>query len=673
MKRLITLFNPTIIAAVFVVLAHGPVALGQEAAPSGSGDLTELSIEDLMNVTVYGASRFEQKELNAPSAVTVISADEITKYGYRTLADLLRSVRGLYVTYDRNYSYLGVRGFNRPGDTNSRILLLLDGHRLTENIFDSSYLGTDFILDVDLIDRVEIIRGPGSSLYGSNAFFAVVNVITKQPGRVKGKQASAEAGSPYTYKGRVTFGDNFANGLDMMLSGSVLRSKGWPHLYFQEFDDPATNNGVAENKDADRNHSLFTKFLYKDFTLEGAYVSRTKDIPTASYESIFNGPTEQTTDNLGTVDLKYERFLSGGLSVLARANYNRYIYKGTFPLISPAVINRDDTLGEWIGAEVLATKTLWSKHKLSAGSEYRDNLKQNTKNFDENPLNIRSEIRKKSRTYAFFIQDEYTISPTLLVNAGDRYDHYEGFGGTTNPRLALIYSPFARSSFKLIHGSAFRAPNIWETDYADNVTNPNPLLRPERIATEELVYEQQFGKNMMLTVDTYYNKIRDLISEEDDPADPLKSISLNKGEVRAYGAELELEGRYQSGLIWRASFAHQRTKDNQSGRELDNSPRYLGKLNLSLPLLRDSIYGGIETQYSSSAAILDSSRADAYMVTNVTLFTQKMMKGLEASAGIYNIFNESYGQPGFTQHVTHDQDNIQQDGRTYRVKLTYVF
>jgi iron complex outermembrane receptor protein len=112
----------------------------------------------------------------APSSVTIVTSEDIRRYGYRTLAELLRSVRGFYTSYDRSYTSLGVRGFGQPGDYNSRILLLLDGHRLNDNIYDSAMLGTEFILDIDLIERVEISRGPGSSLYGNNAFFAVVKL-----------------------------------------------------------------------------------------------------------------------------------------------------------------------------------------------------------------------------------------------------------------------------------------------------------------------------------------------------------------------------------------------------------------------------------------------------------------------------------------------------------------
>ena len=117
--------------------------------------------------------------MEAPASVTIINKDEIKKYGYRNLADILRSVRGFFVTNDRNYQYLGVRGFNRPGDYNTRILLLVDGHRLNDGLYDQAPIGYDFPVDIDLIDRVEVIRGPSSSIYGTNAFFAVVNVITR--------------------------------------------------------------------------------------------------------------------------------------------------------------------------------------------------------------------------------------------------------------------------------------------------------------------------------------------------------------------------------------------------------------------------------------------------------------------------------------------------------------
>jgi len=165
-------------------------------------DSTQLSLEELMDARiakVVSASRYEQRVTDAPASVTVISADEIRKYGYRTLADIVRSIPGMYVSNDRNYNYLGIRGINRPGDYSSRVLLLIDGHRLNDNIYDTAAIGTEFPLDIDLIDHIEFVRGPGSSLYGSNAFLGIINVFTRQSDDVK-RELSVAAEDNETWK-----------------------------------------------------------------------------------------------------------------------------------------------------------------------------------------------------------------------------------------------------------------------------------------------------------------------------------------------------------------------------------------------------------------------------------------------------------------------------------------
>src|SRR6185436_3680385 len=173
-----------------------------------------------------GASGFKQKVTEAPASITIITSDDIQKYGYRTLADILRNVPGFYVSNDRNYSYLGVRGYGLPGDYNSRITLLVDGHRLNDNIFDAALLGTEFPVDVDLIDRVEVIRGPNSSLYVASAFLGVINIITKRGHDMQNVSVAGEVASYGTYRGRVSYGNKFSNGLEVLVSGSFYDSRG---------------------------------------------------------------------------------------------------------------------------------------------------------------------------------------------------------------------------------------------------------------------------------------------------------------------------------------------------------------------------------------------------------------------------------------------------------------
>ncbi len=177
--------------------------------------------------------------------MSIITADDIKTYGYTTLAEALRSVRGFYVSHLRAYTDLGARGFARPGDYNTRVLLLVDGHRISDNVYSSALIGAEFPISVDLIDRIEVIRGPSSSLYGTNAFFGVVNVVTKRGSDLNGAELATEVASYGTYRGRVSYGRTFANGLDLLVSASVHDSKGHDKLYFKEFDAPETNNSTS--------------------------------------------------------------------------------------------------------------------------------------------------------------------------------------------------------------------------------------------------------------------------------------------------------------------------------------------------------------------------------------------------------------------------------------------
>jgi iron complex outermembrane receptor protein len=259
-----------LVSVLLLVLCVVPTP-GQQPEPPAQPepDLTKLGLNELTKVqieSVYGASKFEQKVTRAPSSVTIITADEIQKYGYRTLADLLKSVPGFYISYDGQDAFIGVRGVSRPSDYNTLVLVLVDGHRMNENVFDGTYVNGEFPVDIDLIDRVEIIRGPGSSLYGTDAFFAVINIFTKRGRDFKGTEVSLSAGSQESYEGRVSYGQQFKNGLELLLSESFYDSKGNRQLFYPEFNSPATNFGIARDADGSRFHKSFVSASYRDFS-----------------------------------------------------------------------------------------------------------------------------------------------------------------------------------------------------------------------------------------------------------------------------------------------------------------------------------------------------------------------------------------------------------------------
>lgn len=636
-----------------------------EGSPDVLKSLMGMSFDQLLEVRVdkvYGASRYEQKISEAPASVTIVTRDEIKKQGYRTLAEVLRSVRGLYITDDRAYSYLGIRGFGRPSDYNSRVLVMVDGHRLNDNIYDSVLLGQEGVVDVDLIERVEVIRGPSSSIYGDNAFFGVINLFTRPGPSYGGVEVSGEVGGFETYKGRFSFGNKFTNGIELVLSGTWYQSAGEQRLYYREFDSPTSNNGVAEDSDEDRAYRFLGKLAYGDFTLSGAWSERTKTIPTASYGTIFNDGGEVGVDRYVYADLKYERTFASDVTVLGKVYYDNYKYTGDFPYnVAPPgnpmvrVLNRDIAYGEWAGISGQLTMPAGERLKLVFGGDFRGDLRQHQLNYDVSPRAVYVDDETGSWNAGIYAQGELAILTNLLFSGGVRLDYYDTFGRTINPRLSLIYSPWTRTNFKLLYGRAYRAPNVFELYYGS--------LEPETIQTYEVIYEQDLPAHLHFVASGYHYQVDELISET-------LSGFQNADRVNAEGMELELEGHYPAGLRARMSYALQWTENETTGDELSNSPRHLAKGSLIAPLYKDKVFAGLELQYTGGVLTNTRRREDDYVLANVTLFSQNLAPGLEISASVYNLFDARYAHPVSAAHA---QDAIEQSGRSFRVKLTYKF
>lgn len=636
-------------------------------------DLLDMTIEELMEVRikpVTGASRYEQKTTEAPASVSIITADDIQKYGYRSLAEVLQSVRGLYTTNDRNYHYAGVRGFSRPGDYNSRILVLLDGVKLNENIYDSAPVGTDFVCDLDLIERIEIIRGPSYSMYGNNAFLVVINVITKNVDAMKGIEAGAEIGSFGTYQTRLTYGSRFENTGQMMLSGTLFNRDG-QDLYYKEFDTPDQNNGVAENGDRDRSGSLFAKYLWRDVALETSYSKRSKQIPTAPWGITFDDPRNKSWDERAFADLKLDHQFANDLGLVARLTYGYYQYSGNYVFFDEdfgEIINKDEVDGQWLGANFHVTKRI-NKHMLITGLDFTENFSQYQKNYDAFS-DVYLDDDRSSNNWGVFLQDEYSLFANLNLVAGLRFDHFSTFGDTINPRIALIYRPLAGTSLKYLFGNAFRAPSVYELYYNDGYASqkPNPDLHEETIQSHELVWEQLLGKYFTGTVTLYSYNVQEMISLTTD-ADELL-VFKNEDDIDASGFEAELAASFPGGISGRLSYAFQES-DYESGDQVwTNSPRHLAKFNISIPLVQNRLFFSVEEQYAGRTETFSGASAGDYFLTNATLFAANLIDNVDLSASIYNLFDENYGFPGSEEHP---QEIIEQDGLSFRIKLVYRF
>ncbi len=647
-----------------LLIAHG-------VAQETTGDLAGLSLEELTHVEVYSASRHLQSTTEAPASVTLITAREIHEHGYRTLADALNTVRGFFVTNDRNYSSLGVRGFARPGDLNTRVLLLVDGHRLNDNVYEQAMIGTEFPIDVDLIERIEIVRGPVSSLYGSNALFGSINIITKRGGDVSGPEAAVSVGSFGTAQERVSYGKRVGR-FDVLASGTILRSNGHDSLYYPEFDSPATNNGVASHVDGSHVESGLLTASFKDFTLHAIFGSREKDIPTASYGTLFDAPGTRTTDAHGYLDLRYEHTF-GSWGLLARTYYDDYIYRGRYAYasdVNPAEQSPelDFGNGEWAGGEVQVSKTVGSNHHLIGGLELRDNFRQDQLTYDLNPYTPQLDDRRSSFVFATYLQDEVRLTSKLDANAGLRYDFYSDTKGSVDPRLALVYRPVPDTAIKLMYGEAFRAPNDYERYYAVAPNVANPDLNPERIRTVEGVWEQHLPAHLSVSTSLFYSRMTGLITQVG--ADGGALIYRNLQRVGSVGAEAELGGRLLRNSNWTASYSYQDTSDEDSGQLLNNSPRSLGKLAVSQRLPRTGVTASLDAQYRARIETLAGTSVSPFTVVNATLLGRTLGRHADVALSAYNLLNKSYADPASGVNV---QAAIPQDGRNVRLQFTWYF
>jgi len=661
--------------ACSLVFSAATQAAPTQAPPEPAMDEGALLFGEIPSIS--SASRYEQPETKAPASVSIVTSDQIKKYGYRTLSAILGSLPGFLTTYDRAYHHIGVRGFAPPGDYNMRLLVLVDGHRINDNLEDYNAIGRDFVLDVDNIERVEVVRGPASSLYGSSAFFGVVSVTTKRGRDLQGTQIAGEVSSFGTHEEQGAVGRRFDNGVEAYLSASHYESQGRSRLAFADL--AGNPPGIARDLDRDRAERLFGKASYGDLTLSGGYITRKKFLPTGTTSTVFNDPRVFYRDTRAYADLNYRHTFADVWDVTGRLFWDFYGFDDALPYPVPggSILNQDLWSGQWFGGEFLVGRTLFDRHHLTLGAEYRRNYQQRMMNLDAVPAAIYANNRLHSTIFGVFAQDEWRILDNLHLNAGLRYDHYESFGGTLNPRLGLIYDPFPGTTLKLLYGTAFRAPSTFESLYTccNNAWRPNPDLQPETIETYEFVWEQALGEHFRLHLSPFYYKLKDIISLNVLPGrdglsgtpDDYKQYRNSPGGMDAAGVEAQLVTRWEQ-LEGRLSYSFQDARGGD--RRLANSPSHLVKFNLSAPLWGDHTFAGLEVQYTSSRRTVQNRIAGGFLVTNLTLFSGRWWKGLEITGDIYNLFDTKYRDPAAPPLLP---DTVQQDGRSLRLKISYEF
>lgn len=640
---------------VFLSARLAVSALAQDSVAA----VADRGLDSLLNTPVSTAAKYNQTVRQVAGSVTIVTAEDIRRFGYRTLTDILRTMAGVYTTNPRAYESVGIRGFGRPTDYNSRILLLLDGHSLFESVWGQASLGNELAINLRGIERVELIRGPSSALYGTGAMFAVINLIPREGTDIGALQADIEAGSLGQQSVALITGSRLGANGSISVSAVYETKDGADDLYFAEYDDPATNNGVAHKMDGMERHGLQLSGRLGSFSLRGGYRWRRQDDPTGAYAADFNA--RQRMEDWGWfAELGHVADLSPIHQLTTRVYYDDISYRGRYPYAG--AIWDDRGRNRVAGAEASFRWDFAVRHRLTVGSEYRRDIESRyfspSEGFSyDRPFSVLS----------LYAQEEFQLRSNLTLLAGVRHDNHAISGGATTPRVALLFDPWAGTTFKLMYGAAFRAPMLAEAEFKDSMmTGP---LRPERLTMSEFIWMQRVNRAVLLTASVFHYRVKDLIDVVVDGA-----TYENREKVRAEGAELTLDVRPSVATRAYLNYTYQHAV-SVNGSHLTNSPRHMVKGGFGAELSR-LVTGGLEARYEASRLTVQGTETDPFAVANLNISLHpfgkpagsgSLMSRVEFGFRIENLFNSRYAYPAGTEHL---QDAIQQDGRTFVARVT---
>lgn len=637
-----TTFSRTLAALVLLSAAIGCHA-GEDA-----------ELEQLLATPVYAASKYKQSAAEAPAAVTVLTQGDIRSFGWRTLGEVLGGVRGVSVRYDRTYTYLGVRGLSRPGDYSSRLLLLIDGVRANDNIYDSVLVGREFPIDVALIERVEFIPGPGSVIYGPNAVVGVINVVTRNAASLRGQLLAVSVDSQRARKVQFSSAHEFAMG-SFLLAASAENRPG-TDLVIPGFD-PAGSDGRVNGLDGERDRKLQLRWSGGELNLSAIISERSKTIPNAPFDLVF-GDRSVWTDRMTLLSGSWQRLATDGSGWSFQTGLGLYDYRDFGRYEPDRLLTEYQNQGRWWQAEIRHTVRFGESQMLLLGADVQRNTRQRVVStlFDTDGRTV-TEVGTDSSRYGFFVTDEISVAPGWKLGLGARLGRQTSNQWHVTPRLSLVWQPTPTWVVKALVGEAYREPNFYERAPAATGEPWNETLRRERVRSYELAADWRADDRLRISASLFDNHVRELI--EQIARDDGVLVYRNVGALRSRGVELEAEYLSAAGWRLRTSLTQQRVR-LEDGSEPSNAPRMLLKLHATTPLPGLPMRLGLELQGTGTRYTLTGQRLGTQLVANTTLVWDPPGRAWSLSSSVHNIGNRRLVHPAGSEFRS---DRIEQDGR----------
>ena len=516
--------------------------------------LLSLDLAELLETEITVASKSAETVAEAPSTVTVFSRREIQNMGVTTLGDLLDFVPGFQsfrLALNGDSQGFQVRGNPMLPAFTRDVLVLQDGRRLNGSHSGGAVLYNAY-LTLDNVKQVEIIRGPGSALYGSNAFLGVINIVTLDDHNAVGVRLGSHAMKEAML--------HFSQPLDNWQASGFLRAYADEGDHYEQLSDRFGHQGSAEDhrRSADAN----VKLSKGDFSLSLRHIHRhTEDFLDSEYlgnNGINNSENEQTS-----LAFQYQHKVNDDLNVSFNGGYTRsqlyfLSHTGEFQKTRPELFGlflENEALNFDIDIDWQSS----TYNRWQAGFTY-----ENTGNTDNALIDADEDgylrymrgadgfTENRDRDiFGLYLQHQRPLHEHLDLVAGLRYDHYSDFGNTLNPRGALIYTTPWADHIKLLYGQAFRAPNLADLTLKVDNSEGNPNLKPEKVETIELAYVHtaDYGQGI---VTLFRNHVTDVIAIQPDANGNF--FAQNEGELNRHGVELEANLNPAENWLLRGTF-----------------------------------------------------------------------------------------------------------------------
>ena len=654
------------------------------------------------------ATRHETPVGKAPSIVTVITAEEIKNLGYRTLVEVLRTVPGFEIKKGGNVGTTlpNARGLHFAG----QIRLMLDGH-LVNNPFRGEAFANFDNFPVENIKRIEIIRGPGSAVYGENAFSAVINIVTFDAKDINGCKVSSGYGSFDTYEENVVFGESYGK-VDISGMAHYRQTTGFDGIVESDFPTltdeslaplfPPASEAPGPVQDWEQEYDLNLKMVYKDFYVEGFYMNKNRG-PFIGIQSALNDESD-VENNYVFVEAGYKKTLNEKFSLKPKVYYDQFDINLLFEALPEGAtipnesgvlkphpdgfISNNGVIEKVVGTEIPFDYEVFDGNVITLGLEYRlinQTSVRNSSNFDPVTLDPLEGMQDFSDTYPFikevtrriesvYLQDTWDITNTINLTLGIRYDHYSDFGGALSPRAGLTWAFMKNASLKLLYGEAFRAPSFQEM-YTTNqpAVQGNPDLDPETIRTYEAGLSYQFNKYVTSSINYFYNDVEDLIDLRVIDIERNTRRFENEKSAHVQGIEMETKVNIMKDNYIFMNYTFQNPEDDD-GNDLPFVAQHTGNFGVNVhywKYINTNLSTFVSGRRSRDKTDERETRDDlpAYALFNLSIIGKEFFKTMEVQGTVFNLLDKDYSDPG---GVSIPED-LPRPGRTFFVGLSYQF